>query len=99
MSKSEFEILNLSTFNTRGLADTTKRLTVFRWLKKYHDGIIFLQETHTSENMYKIWKNNGKVKYICVMALLLEEDFVFLQEINLLLEEENDWKKRVISVN
>ena len=54
------EILALCTFNTRGLGDTGKRRAVFRWLKKYHRGIILLQETHTNEKMLKNWSAEWK---------------------------------------
>ena len=45
------------SLNTRGLKDNKKRREVFRWLKKFHDGIIFLQETHSSEKQEHLWKN------------------------------------------
>ncbi len=55
--------MDLSTFNCRGLGDSAKRRSIFGWLKKYHKGIIFLQETHTTENIIKIWESewNGQV--------------------------------------
>ena len=54
------EHLNLSTFNARGLGDATKRRTVFGWLKRYHSGIVFLQETHTHIGSHKTWENEWK---------------------------------------
>ena len=50
------ETLKLSCFNSRGLGESGKRRAVFRWLKKYYNGIIFLQETHTCETSLAKWK-------------------------------------------
>ena len=39
-------LLNINSFNCRGLGDQKKRLDIFHWLKSSHYGITFLQETH-----------------------------------------------------
>ena len=59
------ELLKFSTFNCRGLGDGSKRRTVLSWLKRYHSGIIFLQETHSTELSEKEWKKiwNGQLEF------------------------------------
>ena len=47
----------LSSLNVRGLADTFKRRSVFHWLRKFHSGICFLQETHCVVDKETIWKS------------------------------------------
>ena len=54
------ELLKFSTFNCRGLAQCSKRRVVFNWLKKYHNGIILLQETHSTEASEKFWRSDWK---------------------------------------
>ena len=54
------ELLYLSTFNCRGLGDHSKRRTVFHWLKRFHDGIIFLQETHSCSATEPLWRRDWK---------------------------------------
>lgn len=48
--------IKVNSFNARGLADGKKRRCIFRWLKKSHHGICFLQETHSTELVESIWK-------------------------------------------
>jgi exonuclease III len=61
------EPLGLLSLNTNGLGESKKRVTVFEWLKKFHKAnskIIFLQETHSTEKMEDLWKDqwgNGKL--------------------------------------
>ena len=43
-----------------GLGQASKCRTVFSWLRKYHNGIIFLQETHANESVEKTWKREWK---------------------------------------
>ena len=53
--------LKLASLNTRGLGDKKKRRTVLKWLQSNHskrEGIIFLQETHTTELSEQIWKKD-----------------------------------------
>ena len=54
MSSNSFK---LSTFNCRGLQDNFKRKKVFNYLRNIGSDIIFLQETHCSDNDEKFWKN------------------------------------------
>ena len=53
--------INAISLNCRGLGDTSKRRSVFNWIQKHPRGpyeVIFLQETHsTTENM-KYFKDN-----------------------------------------
>ena len=60
MTMVEQELVKFCTFNCRGLGQASKRRTVFSWLKKYHNGIIFLQETHATESVEKSWKKEWK---------------------------------------
>ena len=48
-------VINLYSLNTRGLADKRKRAEVFLWLKDQDAKIFFLQETHSTPNVEKIW--------------------------------------------
>ena len=57
---SNEELLRLCTFNCRGLGQHSKRRTVFHWLKKQYNGIIFLQETHCTEALISQWEKDWK---------------------------------------
>ena len=53
-------------FNVRGIRDKVKRRCIFRHLKKkYPGGIYLLQETHGSDDIEQIWKNewNGPLYF------------------------------------
>ena len=54
----------LSTFNARGLGDNVKRKSIFNWLHNNHKGIIFLQETHSTSTMEKVWTNQWGNKIV-----------------------------------
>ena len=54
------ELIRLSTFNTRGLGENSKRRITLNWLRRYYTGILFLQETHSSETSEKMWRNEWK---------------------------------------
>ena len=55
MNSSDYKIM---TFNVRGLRETSKRRSIFRHIHtKYPDTIAVLQETHSSEEVESIWKN------------------------------------------
>ena len=47
----------LSSLNVRGLADVVKHRSIFHWLRKFHRGICFLQETHSVVQKEIFWKN------------------------------------------
>ena len=57
--------LKLNSFNARGLGDGRKRRCVFQWLRQFHKGIIFLQETHGTEALEKKWEKEwgGHIKF------------------------------------
>ena len=57
--------LNFYSLNTRGLANKIKRVTVFQWLKNKHNGIIFLQETHSTSLTEKAFAHDwdGEIFY------------------------------------
>ena len=51
--------LNVYSLNTRGLGDKKKRRLLFKWIQSNYskaNGIVFLQETHTTELSEQIWK-------------------------------------------
>jgi len=53
--------LKLVSLNARGLGEKKKRRTVLKWIKDNHskrDGIVFLQETHTTELSEQTWKRD-----------------------------------------
>ena len=49
--------LKLCTFNCRGMQDHVKRRKIFHYMRSIDSDIIFLQETHSSLNDEKFWKN------------------------------------------
>ena len=50
---------NVISFNCNGLGNKGKRNKVFTFLKdKIKNGFVFLQETHSVENLEKDWKLN-----------------------------------------
>ena len=48
--------LKFGSFNTNGLGDSKKRRDIFTWLKKKKIDVIFLQETHCTQQMESYWK-------------------------------------------
>ena len=54
----ENKLIQIHSFNTRGLRNKCKRRNVFQWLNTSHPGITMIQETHSiltfSENMNNI---------------------------------------------
>ena len=54
------ELIRFSTFNARGLSENSKRRLVMNWLRKYSNGIIFLQETHSVKVSEQLWRNDWK---------------------------------------
>ena len=59
------EILKIKSLNTRGLGNPRKRQNIFRWLRSNHNGIVYLQETHTTEGVETNWKKewNGNIEF------------------------------------
>ena len=56
MTSDSFNV-NLHSLNVRGLRDVKERRAIFHWLRKFNQGIIFLQETHSCSEDESIWKN------------------------------------------
>ena len=51
----------LTSLNARGLGDKHKRRTILKWIQSNHskkEGIIFLQETHTTKLSEQIWQKD-----------------------------------------
>ena len=44
------------SLNTRGISSYRKRRTMFTWLRKQKPDIVFLQETHSTEENQVFWK-------------------------------------------
>ena len=58
---SDKENLELISLNGNGLRDDRKRRSLFSWLKHNHrakDTFIFLQETHTTPKLEKLWEKD-----------------------------------------
>ena len=57
--------INLITLNVKGLNNTTKRLSLFNFLKEKKGNIIFLQETHSDPTIEHKWSNewDGHVEF------------------------------------
>ena len=58
------ESLMLALYNVRGLHDNAKRRKLFNYVNMKYD-ITFMQETHSTKNVEKYWKNEfgGKIYY------------------------------------
>ena len=49
--------LNIISYNVKGLREKVKRITIFNYLKeKLRDGIVCLQETHSSPEAHASWR-------------------------------------------
>ena len=48
--------INIGSLNVRGLRDKTKRNEMFTWLKNKNLSIIFLQETHCTNELEDVWR-------------------------------------------
>ena len=48
--------IHISSLNVRGLRNKEKREKIFTWLKDQSLSIIFLQETHSSNEIMNIWE-------------------------------------------
>ena len=57
--KYDFQIASI---NVRGLGDYRKRTSVYNWLHKKKIDIIYLQETHSTEQNEQLWKNQWRGK-------------------------------------
>ena len=55
-------ILNFLSNNVNGLKSSKKRLKMFEYFREEisKNGIIFLQETHSSEDTFNNWQNDFK---------------------------------------
>ena len=57
--------LKINSFNARGLREKIKRNTIFKYMKQHHNGIIYLQETHSDVTIERKWKSewSGRIYY------------------------------------
>ena len=91
------------TLNVRGLRDQLKRRSLFKWFTEFKFDIIFLQETHVTENFVSTFNKDctGKV-YHCVsdsahsrgVAILIRDtiDFTFTN-----IHKDNDGRKIILN--
>ena len=50
-------VFSLITYNVKGMRDSSKRQQIFNYLKNHmHNGIFFLQETHSTPDDEEKWK-------------------------------------------
>ena len=74
---NKFDI-SLYSLNTRGLADRRKRTVVFSWLKDQAATIFFLQETHSTPDVEKLWiKEWGSPNMFFLMERPTVKELVF----------------------
>jgi exonuclease III len=57
MAEVNFKMISL---NVRGLNNVNKRKAVLRWLEKSNYDIALLQETHSTQEVEKLWHNDWK---------------------------------------
>ena len=62
---SENKLIEIHSFNARGLRNKCKRKNIFQWLKTSHPGITMLQETHSILTDHNAWAGEweGKIFY------------------------------------
>ena len=53
--KTKTESLRLLSLNVKGISNFRKRRVVFTWCRKQKADVIFLQETHSTEEREKRW--------------------------------------------
>ena len=53
----KLKLVNLSSYNCRGLRNKEKRIYIFKWLEEKYSGVILLQETHSSLSDEQKWIN------------------------------------------
>ena len=57
MADVNFSMISL---NTRGLRNHNKRKAVLRWLEKSKYDVVLLQETHSTQEIEKLWHEDWK---------------------------------------
>lgn len=64
-TNDEVYVLNLLSFNVRGIRQEIKRHSIYQYIKKKNIDICFLQETHSTDKDENQWKNEwgGEVYY------------------------------------
>lgn len=77
--------LKLNSLNVRGLNNEKKRKVLFQWLKQNFQGIVLLQETHSTEVDEKLWSSEWNNRIIfshgtnkqCGVAILLDSQYEY----------------------
>ena len=62
--KNEQKSIRITSFNVRGLKNNIKRHRVLNFLSSKFPGILFLQETYTTEGDKQIWEKTYKGEII-----------------------------------
>ena len=59
------DMVNIATFNVRRLANGDKCNKIFKYIKSKFYDIVFLQETHSTKKIEKLWKSHwgGKILF------------------------------------
>ena len=57
-------LFNIYSFNANGLRDRCKRRAVLNWISTHHRGVLFLQETHSSNKVEETWTHDSPSKHI-----------------------------------
>ena len=71
------------SLNARGISSYRKRQTMFTWLRKQKPDIVFLQETHSTEENQVFWKRESGAALFCShgannargVSILIRNDF------------------------
>ena len=59
-NKKNLDNITLSTFNCNGLRNKNTRLKTFNWLRRNYNGIILLQETHSTAADERRWRQEWR---------------------------------------
>ena len=60
----KLKTLKVNSFNSRGLRNNLKRQSVFEWIKKSHNGITLIQESHSAFGDDSKWQKEWEGKII-----------------------------------
>ena len=63
-TKKECKMLQIVSYNVRGLRDNNKRKQVFMYLQKLQVDVVFLQETFSDKESEFIWRSEWAGKMI-----------------------------------
>ena len=64
MDEKNTNLIQIASFNCRGMRNSIKRKNVFEWLRSSYRGIVLLQETHSCLSDEQKWSKEWKGKII-----------------------------------